>query len=497
MTVRNAPIDLYVADNKIGTITFTTAFSHYYGAYPWSNVPGDNPHHFYDEARTLFDKTYPAGTKVKLQVSSTAESPTFTIDVADFELVGDPIPPPDDSVSVLDFGADPNGQNDCWDAFNRAVEAAKQQNKIVYVPRGTYLIYDHVILDNVEIHGAGPWYTVLTGRHPTDRSRAVGLYGRRAQDGGSSNVVIRDLAILGDIHERVDEFDTTAIGGALSDSVVDNVWIQHCKCGVWVDGPLDNFSFINSRITDTFADGVNFHIGVTNSRVENCFIRNTGDDSLAMWGQDIPNRNNKFIRNTVGIPILANNVAIYGGTDIEVSDNLIYDTVVNGGGIHIANRFPGVNGDQGVSGTHSVFRNTLLRAGSWDIDWNFAAGALWFSAENEPITRATVHVKDNDFIDSTYCAVHFINGLVQGLVLENVFVNGTGTFVFQLQSESQLTCNNVHAINVRAPGGNPIKSCGVRWDLTQIGDNSGWYTDTPFCSDENGEWPEPQLPWDW
>jgi hypothetical protein len=63
-----------------------------------------------------------------------------------------------------------------------------------------------------------------------------------------------------------------------------------------------------------------------------------------MWAQDVPNVNNKFIENTIGIPVLANNIAIYGGKDIEVSDNLIYDTITNGGGIHIANRYPGVNG---------------------------------------------------------------------------------------------------------------------------------------------------------
>jgi hypothetical protein len=128
---------------------------------------------------------------------------------------------------------------------------------------------------------------------------------------------LKDFAIVGDIRERVDEKQVNAIGGALSDSVVDNVWMQHTKCGAWMDGPMNNFAIKNSRIVDMTADGVNFHKGVTNSVVKNTFLRNTGDDGLAMWAQDVPNVNNKFIENTIGIPVLANN---------------------------IANRYPGVNG---------------------------------------------------------------------------------------------------------------------------------------------------------
>ena len=97
----------------------------------------------------------------------------------------------------------------------------------------------------------------------------------------------------------------------------------------------------NVRITDTNADGVNFHKGVTNSVVENCFVRNTGDDGIASWAQERPNANNKYSHVTVGIPVLANGIAIYGGKDIEISDSLFYDNLQNGAGIHIANRFPG------------------------------------------------------------------------------------------------------------------------------------------------------------
>jgi hypothetical protein len=244
----------------------TSKYSWYYGGYPFNNRPGEqNPHHFYDEIRTMFDKTYPQGTKVKLQVTSTSQSPTFTIDLADFELVGPPISRPSNSLSVIDFHADPTGKTDSTAAFEQAVNAGSDQKKVVYIPQGTYLVYDHIVVDNVHLVGAGPWHSVLTGRHPTQRNKAVGVYGKWAtENGGSHNVLLKDFAIVGDIRERVDENQVNAIGGALSDSVVDNVWMQHTECDAWMDGPMNNFAIKNSRILDMTADGVNFHKGVTN-----------------------------------------------------------------------------------------------------------------------------------------------------------------------------------------------------------------------------------------
>ena len=183
---------------------------------------------------------------------------------------------------------------------------------------------------------------MLGGRHPTDRNRAVGIYGKYDNQGGpAANVTVRDLAIIGDIRERVDDDQVNAFGGAMSTRSIDNVWMQHTKVGAWMDGPMDNFTIRNSRILDQTADGVNFHIGVTNSTVTNTFVRNTGDDGLAMWAENVPNVNNSFTHNTIGVTLLANHLVSYGGRDITITDNVVADSLTNGGGIHVANRYPG------------------------------------------------------------------------------------------------------------------------------------------------------------
>ncbi|MGN9810047.1 discoidin domain-containing protein [Micromonospora sp. BQ11] len=501
-TGRDASIDLRANGTLVKAVPVTSRYGWYYGGYPFNNNPGDtNPHHFYDETRTLFGTTYPTGTKIRLQVSSTDRSPTFTIDLADFELVGAPIAKPAGVLDVVtDFGADPTGATDSTAKFQAAVDAGRAQGRAVWIPTGTFTLWDHVVVDGVTLRGAGPWYSVLGGRHPTDRKRAAGIYGKYVPGGGysgeirpheaggpSRNVTLRDFAIIGDIRERVDEDQVNAIGGAMTNSVVDNVWMQHTKVGAWMDGPMDNFTIRNSRILDQTADGVNFHWGVTNSTVTNTFVRNTGDDALAMWAQTVPNVGNSFTFNTIGVTILANHLVTYGGRDIRITDNVTADSVTNGGGIHVANRYPGVQGPTAVSGTITVARNTLIRNGNSDYNWRFGVGAIWFSALNEPIQGAAIAVTDTDILDSSYAALHWIEGATSGISFTNVRIDGAGTYALQVQAASQVTFTNVRATNIAQA--NPMHNCvGGGFQITQGAGNSGWYTATPYC----GPWPEPR-----
>ena len=256
--------------------------------------------------------------------------------------------------------------------------------------------------------------------------------------------------MLGEVMERNDNDQVNAFGGAMSNSLISNVWMQHNKVGAWMDGPMTNFRITGSRILDQTADGVNFHYGVTNSTVDNTFVRNAGDDGLAMWAENVPNVNNTFTRNTVAVTLLANNIAIYGGRDITVTDNVVADTLTNGGGIHIGNRYPGVNAGAGtdVRGTWTVARNTLIRAGNSDFNWQFGVGAIWFDALNGPITGATINVTDTDIIDSSYAAIHFIEGSTTGVNFSDVNINGTGTFALQLQGNGAASFTNVRATGI-------------------------------------------------
>ncbi|MEV0848087.1 discoidin domain-containing protein [Streptomyces sp. NPDC049954] len=498
-----APVELSSGGSKLKDLDLTSKYGWFYGSYPFTNTPGDKPHHFYDETRALFGRTLPAGAKVRVTLPSTNATPWAVVDLADFEQVADPLARPAGSLSVVDYGADASGAGDSTSAFQKAVDAGAAQNKEVWIPSGTFKLTDHVVVDKVTLRGAGPWYSVLTGRSSTDRTRAAGIYGKYVQGGAytgqirpyeaggpSKNVTLRDFALIGDIRERIDEDQVNALGGAMSDSTVDNVWLQHTKVGAWMDGPMDNFHLKNSRILDQSADGVNFHGGVTNSSVENTFLRNTGDDGLAMWADTRNNVKNSFTKNTVVAPILANNIAIYGGKDISVTDNVVSESLTNGGGLHVGNRYPGVSPGNGtdVSGTFTLARNTTIRAGNTDYGWPFPIGAVWFDSRDSSIDKATINVTDTDILDSSYAAIQFVSGTTKGVNFKDVNIDGTGTFALQFNDPGQSSFTGVKAKNIGFR--EPVYSClGSSLNITQGAGNSGWNEKLPatYC----GEWPAP------
>ncbi|SHL25334.1 choice-of-anchor D domain-containing protein [Actinacidiphila paucisporea] len=473
-SVYTAPLSFSINGVAQPDFTLTDAYSWYYGSYPFTNQPGSNPHHFYDEAHRLLPQTYPAGTTFTLQTSGA--SAATTLDFADFEQVGAALPQPSGSVSVTSKGADATGGADATAAFNAAIAAAGSGGT-VWIPPGTYNIPGHIIVNNVTVAGAGMWYSTVKGAAP-------GFYGNY-QPNPSSNVHLQNFAIFGDVQERNDSAQVNGIGGALSNSTVSSVWIDHLKVGAWMDGPMDKLTFTGMRIRDTTADGINFHGGVTNSTVTNSEIRNTGDDGIATWADSSlgADANDTISNNTVETQILANGIAIYGGHDNTVSGNLVMDTgLAQGGGIHVGQRFTST-----PVGTTNITNNTIIRAGGLDPNWQFGVGALWFDGSQGSIT-GPINVSNALIEQSPYEAVQWVEGTISGVNLSNVTIAGAGTFALQEQTGGAAKLTNVTATGIGASS--PVYSCeGGNFVVTDGGGNSG-VTGTPVC----GGFPAPVFP---
>ncbi|WP_410672998.1 discoidin domain-containing protein [Amycolatopsis sp. cmx-4-68] len=487
-TGTSGTISLYVGGSHNRDLALTSKYAWYYGSYPFTNNPGDgHAHHFYDETRALLGQSYPAGTKIKLQVDA-GDTTASTIDLADFEQVGAAATRPANSVSVTDYGATAGDTSDDAGAFDSAVAAARSQGKEVWIPAGTFTLGHHVTVDQVTIRGAGPWYSVLTGPRAgifgkgEPASCGTSTYpGNGAIPGTSSAVKLYDFAIIGQVDARVDCDQSNAIGGALGGgSVVQNLWLQHTKVGLWLDGPFDGLTVSGNRILDQTADGLNLHQGISNTLVTNNFLRNTGDDGLAMWSEHDADHHNTFSFNTVLLPILANNIAIYGGHDNTVSDNVVADNQDQGGGLHIANRFSAVP----LSGTTTVARNTAIRTGVLDSNWQFGVGALWFDGRDSAIT-GRVDVTDLDLQDNNYEAIQFIDGATTDVHFTNVRISGAGTFAWQIQAKPSGSVKNVVATGIGRAGVYNCMGPDAMSGLADQGGNSGWTT--TYC----GSWPTP------
>jgi Pectate lyase superfamily protein len=509
-----SPLAVTVNGGHRRTMTLTSQFAWLYNQYSFSNDPNAGllhpdqwitecscvpnqttptpviqtpfrPNHFFDEQRLLLDHTYRAGDKVRLTVP--AGSATTTIDLLDSQLVG--APHVDRlAANVLFFGADPTGRRDSADAIDKAIAFAQRFHLKVYLPPGTYQVNRHIIVDNVTIEGAGNWYTIIKGHQVTLSTPApdgsihsgVGFYGKDASVGGSTNVHLSGFAIEGDVRERIDTDQVNGIGGALSNSTIDGLYIQHTKVGMWFDGPMTNLRITNNQIVDQVADGINFHTGVTNSVVSNNFIRNTGDDGLAMWSDKIANANDTFDHNTVQTPVLANGIALYGGTDNTVSNNLIADPIREGSALQIGSRF----GAQPFVGHVWITNNTTVRAGTFELNWRIGLGAIWIYALERSID-ADVEVVGDNFLDNTYNAIMLVSDFpvkdlysITNVHFQNIKVDGTGTSVVSARAAGGATFQNVVARNVGAVGVNNcgsfhFTSAGSEFGLTDLGGNNG------------------------
>jgi hypothetical protein len=470
------PLSLYINGVRQADLSLTSKYSWLYGAYPFTNNPGEGlAHRFYDEARMLLPQMA-AGNTVRLQKDSTSTAASYTIDLADFEQVPAAIAQPAGSLNVVTgYGADPNGVNDSTTAIQNAVNAGISQAKTVFIPSGTYKVTGHIIVGNNGIlRGAGPWYSVLSGY-------GVGVFGNAP----SNNVQLSDFAMFGDSVVRQDSLAHEALGGAMGGgSVIQNIWIEHTKVGLWFNGPMDNATVTGLRIRDTYADGVNLHGAVSHLTFQQSNVRNTGDDGMAMWSADGAGHDNVFKFNTVQMPNLANNIAVYGGFSNNVTDNYVADTLWQGSGINYGNQYGAV----AMTGTNLIANNELVRSGSYDIWAAYGLGAIAFRAVDSAMS-ATINVNNNTITDSNYSAIQFRDSNVTGVTFNTDIINGTGTFVLQIQSPGgAATFNGVTATGVGSSTsvGSAIYGCGG-FTITNGTGNGSWITNTPYC----GAWPAP------
>jgi hypothetical protein len=533
----DAPLNVSVGGNGRGntqqqTITLTSKYSYLYNQYPFTKDPNAGllhpdwwvtecscvpaattppptitkpfrPMHFYDERRVLLDQTHQLGEVVRLTMPADSNAAWTVIDLVDFQNVAGPASQPENSVSVTDFGADPSGAGDSADAFDLAIRAAKDSDKTVYIPTGTFQVNRHIIVDGVTVEGAGSWWSIVRGHEVTLSSPApdgsvhtgVGFYGKYAADGGSHDVHLSNFAIEGDVRNRIDTDQVNGVGGALSDSTIKGLYIHHTKVGIWLDGPMNNVTIKNTVIADQIADGINFHQGVTNSRVLNSLIRNTGDDGLAMWSQQvggqpgIENANNVFDHNTIQIPSLANGIAIYGGRDNTVSNNIVADPVREGSGLHAGSRF----GSTDFAGYLRFTNNTTVRAGSFELNWKIGLGAIWLYALESSMT-ASLEITGDNYLQNTYNAILIVSDFpvkdlysISNVHFKNVHVDGTGTSVLSARVAGSASFENVVARNVGAVGINNcgsfhFTSAGSEFSVIDLGGNTGGGTTGPWMA---------------
>ncbi|NEA33321.1 discoidin domain-containing protein [Streptomyces sp. SID13031] len=474
---RTGTLSVYVNGQKLSQSLAVTAK---YSFVDTGWIVGSRTHKLYDHARLQLGQTVNAGAKIKLQVDGENTAGPYTIDDVEFENVAGPAGQPGGSISITDRGADPNGNNDSTGAIQSAIDSARGSGGTVWIPAGRFKVGGTINPDGVTLRGAGRWHSTLLSSHLIDRPN------------GGGNVKLYDFAVIGEVTERHDESPDNFVNGQLGpNSIVSGLWLQHLKVGLWLTGNNDNLVVENNRFYDMTADGLNLNGTANNVQVRNNFLRNQGDDALAMWSLHAANRNSTFANNTIVQPNLANGIAIYGGTDLTVRDNLISDTNALGGGIAISNQSFG-SPFYPLAGTITVSGNTLIRTGAMNPNWgqNHPHGAIRVDAYDTQI-NAQVRFTNNRLVASPWSAYQFVDGGGVGRRVQNVSVDGgsiegAGTFAFQAETTGAASISNVAASNIGRAGVYNCAYPGGTFSLNRGAGNSGWDSTWSGCN-----WVEP------
>lgn len=421
--------------------------------YSWSygdlyNQPAQNdpaqgkPHHFFDETRLLVPEGIPAGSVLQLKKAPGDAAASYDIDLVELEQVPEPLPMPAGFKSIVDCGA--SGADDLDDsaAFQSCIDMPHGDG--LFIPPGKFIFEAKAVnVANVTIRGAGMWHSTIGG----SKAHFVCT---------GDNCKYYDFAVFGETTARDDGAagrDDAAFDGPQNSGVVlDHIWVEHRRVGFWSglypDSGDSNISIKDSRFRNLYADGVNFYGGATNSVVENCHFRNTGDDSIAAWSHGAdgqnghpPNANNTFRHNTIQSTWMANCFGIYGGNDTTVEDNVCADDVQLAG-ILVAQGF-----DSHPFGGKTTFaRNTLLRDGG---NWQGAKqGAVKLDPQQGSISGLSF--SELELVDSTYCGVLVVAGdnggnQVDGVTFTSSSIKGSGEYAIFLPvgARGSMTLNEV------------------------------------------------------
>ena len=277
------------------------------------------------------------GDKIRFQKGPSNICDYYGIDLVDFEMRPAPITMPEGYLSITDFGATPNDDTYDHEAIQECLNAAKEQKKHVWFPEGLFIQNEKLIIPtNVNVMGAGLWYTELHCDRLAPGSRPWGGYvGFKF----GNNITLSDMKITGVSRARMDH-GIAIQGNDLKSgigNIVRDVWFKNVStvCG-WAN--WDNSIFRDCRMIGIYADPIHFgDYPAVNNYAYNNFMRGNGDDGVAVviradYSDDEGRTANNLVArfNTISATYWGRGMSVVGGTDVIYADNII-DSVYNSG----------------------------------------------------------------------------------------------------------------------------------------------------------------------
>ena len=224
--------------------------------------------------------------------------------------------------------------------------------------------------------------------------------------------------------------------------------------------------------------------------MSNNFIRNTGDDGLAMWSEKTAEREQHVRpqhRADADAGQRHRHLRRHGQHRLEQP---VADPIREGSGIHVGSRF----GAEPFTGHLWITNNTTVRAGTYELNWNIGLGAIWFYALEKNID-ADIQVVGDNFLDNTYNAIMLVSDWpvkdlysITNVHFKDIKVDGTGTSVVSARSAGSRAPSRTWtpATSARSAsttaGRSTSPPAGSEFSLTDLGGNDGGGTTGPWLA---------------
>ncbi len=260
----------------------------------WQYFVGDRPADEpggHEIARFAFDEVHfaidgaPLAKGDVLSLANGDGKYPYGVDFVELEKIPAPIPQPEGSLSVADFGT---GR----EAIDKCFAACREQGKTMYFPSGVWEYWTKTgdnrwLLNgasNMKITGAGMWHTNL--HFPGSKPFGGGVGGDRLAKGTE----FCHMYLSSMLRSR---FNQNAVYKGIMEAwgegaKLHHLWIEHFECGFWLGDyqspakPTVKAHIHDCRVRNNLADGINFCQGTSDTLLENCSFRGNGDDGITI-----------------------------------------------------------------------------------------------------------------------------------------------------------------------------------------------------------------------
>jgi len=456
-----ATLNLYVDGIFRQAFTLSSKYTWVYGVtnFKDNNPSTGTPKKFYDSYKALISGApIPEGSTVTIKKAAENTAPYYIVDFIQLENVGPALSQPENTLSVLAYGAIANdGLNDA-NAFKLCITDCKAQGKGMWIPEGVFHTSGIISANGISIYGAGMWYTtnarIIGDRHKWDLT----------------NCTIQDLYI--ENHEvgrellNGHDYGMTVQGAG--GWTVQRVWVHRAGASFWCSGTDGTIK--DCRSTESWADGINLNNGPSPTvdkrgfrlTCDNNFIIGSTDDGIAVNAQNGGGTEWNIVdlvitNNTSLGTIWANGMRVAGGRNTLVKNNLITD-ISDGSGIRIG-KF-GTNGNPCESVL--VTENLILRACGIRPTYGHA-GITIADQANATVTLNTINDSPGRGIEIQSCTLTLTSNMVNNSTDEGVLIMPSAS------GSAILTTNTVKNTNGKAQFRNDSPST-----FTYTSSNNSW-----------------------